>query len=370
VDPSPAYLQVPIRNSPPVARLDTVNRIPDTVYSVFSFLWDIEDLDGVSTVEEVEIRLNDGAWYALDQNTRFISIIGTSPKVTGRQSGQVFETTAANLQTELIDGLEVGGDNRFYLRARDIAGKYSPIDTSHVFFLKAQNQDLLVIDDHASDLPDPIYAEAINTVTNGFDYLALHDNLPRYWDPTFGLYLSLYDQVFWYGDGTQRNDFGGQMLLDVAANQLQLYLNDGGKLMITARFPTAFNSQDAAAASPLFGLSPMDSLSSASGQARIRVDSLALVAENFTSDFPDLTCSNFITGADPFYAKDPVNILYRAQLTPSGSWTGPNTIAARALYTNGRTNQVFFSVELHKLSEDKVALNAFFDQVLNREFDW
>lgn len=371
VDPSPAYLRVPIRNSPPVARLDTVNGIPDTAYSVFSFFWDIEDLDGVATIDSVEIRLNDGPWYAVSKNTRFVSIIGSSPKTAGQQSAQVYETTAANLQPTLMEGLEVEGNNRFYLRAKDIAGKFSQVDTSASFFLKAQNHDLLVVDDHASDVADPIYAEAINAVTSGFDFLVLNDNLPPYWDPTFGLFLKLYDQVFWYSDGSQRNDFGGQMLLDVAANQLQLYLNEGGKLMITARFTTAFNNQEAAAASPLFGLSPMDSLSSSSVQARIAADSMAVAAPSFASDFPNLTCGNFISGADPFYAKDPVNILYTGQITSSsGTWTGPTTLAARALFTNGKTNQVFFSVELHKLSQDKVALNAFFDQVLNREFDW
>ncbi len=370
VDPSPAYLRVPIRNSPPVARLDSVNTIPDTVYSVFSFLWEIEDLDGVSTLDSLEIRLNDGPWYTLERNTRFVSIVGEAPKTAGRQSALVYEGTAANLRSELIEGLEINGSNRFFLRAKDIAGKFSPVDTSAHFFVKAQKTDLLVVDDHPSDQPDPIYAEALLAVTTGYDFFNLHENLPPYWDPTFGLFLKLYDKVFWYSDGSQRVDFGGQMLLDVAANQLQLYLNEGGKLMTTVKFVTAYNDKEVSAASPLFGLSPMDSLSSASGQARIAVDSLARPTAAFANDFPTLVCANFISGADPFYAKDPVNDLYKAQLTKVGSWKGPSTIAARALFTNGKTNQVFFSVELHKLSQDKNAMEAIFDQVINREFDW
>ena len=369
-DPSPAYLRVPIRNSPPVARLDTVNLIPDTVASVFSFLWEIEDLDGINTIDSIQIRLNDGPWYALERNTRFITVVGEAPKMMGPQMGRVYEGNAANLRSEQIEGLVVGAGNRFYLRAKDIAGKFSDIDTSSSFFIRTQQHDLLVIDDHISSQPDTVYRKALDAVTPGYDFLILEENLPTYWDPTFGLYLQLYEQVFWYGDGSQRPEVSGQLLLDVAANQLQIYLNNGGKLLITTRFPTDFNDPDIAAVSPIFGLSPMDSLSSASGQARVRVDSLALPAGDFANDFPVLVCSNFITGADPFYAKDPVNILYAAQLTSSGAWTGPSTIASRALFTNGQTNQVFFSVELHKLSGDENAFEAFFDQVLNVEFNW
>ena len=38
-DPEPAFLLVPIKNSPPTARFDTLNVVPDTVYSAWSVLY-------------------------------------------------------------------------------------------------------------------------------------------------------------------------------------------------------------------------------------------------------------------------------------------------------------------------------------------
>ncbi|MEL7342447.1 MAG: hypothetical protein AAGM67_18340, partial [Bacteroidota bacterium] len=99
-------------------------------------------------------------------------------------------------------------------------------------------------------------------------------------------------------------------------------------------------------------------------------DSLAVVQGDFVGRFPDLVSGTFITGADPFYSKDPSNDIYRGQISKVNDWVGPSTIAARTLFTNGETNQVFFSLELHKLNGDAAALTQCLDLILNEEFDW
>ncbi len=114
----------------------------------------------------------------------------------------------------------------------------------------------------------------------------------------------------------------------------------------------------------------MDSLSTSSGQARLPKDSLAVPQGDFANRFPDLVSSTFITGADPFYSKDPINDIYKGQIAKVNNWVGPTTIAARTVFSNGETNQVFFSLELHKLNQDLAALSQCFDVVLNQEFDW
>jgi hypothetical protein len=370
VDPSPAYLRVPIRNTPPVVQLDTLKLIPDSVYSVFSVLWEVEDLDGLATLDSLFIRLNEGSWYSISPNTRFASLVPEQPDMAGPQNARLYLGTDATPQNVPLEGLEVDGDNRFYLRAKDIAGSFSKVDTSKSFFVRRQSSPLLLVDDHTTDDADDTYFEALSALSIGYDRLVMDDNIPPFWDPTFSLFLNLYNQVIWYSDGSVRNDLGGQMILDLAANQIQLFINQGGKIFISTRFPTSFNDPEVSLASPLFGLSPMDSLSSAPGQARIPVDSLIVPIGDFANDYPTLVCSNFVTGADPFYAKDPINDLYRAQLRASGAWTGPRTIAARSLFTNGEVNMIFFSVELHKLVQDKAAINALFDRILNQDFNW
>ncbi|MFK7968719.1 MAG: hypothetical protein AB8F95_00035, partial [Bacteroidia bacterium] len=369
VDPSPAYLNIPIKNAPPVAKIDTVKLIPDTVYSVFSGFWNVTDLDGQETLDSVFVKINNGDWFPLAATVSFITIVPENPGQVGTQGARIFVGSNPEAERNTLEGLVVEGENRLMLRGRDIAGTFSLIDTSKSFYIKAQNSDMLVIDDHTAAGPDNVLLPALSAVYPGYDYFELTSNIPPFWDPTFGKYLGLYDKVVWYSDGAENNAFGNQLFLEIAANQLQLYLNQGGKLLISTPLPGGINTPERNGVSAIFGFSPMDSVSSSRGQARMSIDSLLTPSPNF-SLFPELKNENFIIGLDPFYAKDPSNILYTAGLTRASGWTGPSTIAGITLGSTGRTNQVFFSVELHNFNKEPANLNAMLDQVLNQEFDW
>jgi hypothetical protein len=369
-DPSPAYLSVPIKNAPPVATLDTVKLIPDTVYSVFSTLWTIGDLDGDETLDSLFIRINDGAWFYLPVTASFVTIVPENPMQAGEQGGRVYIGSSPNAIPQLIEGLRVADDNRIYLRVNDIAGSFSEIDSTKRFFIRTQTAELLLIDDHNNAAADDVMVPLFNEVSQGqFDYFRLVDNIPPFWDPTFGKLLEIYDQVFWYGDGLEQGAFGNQLFLEIAANQIQLYLNQGGKVFISTALPSSFTTPERNGISSIFSFSPMDSVSSSGGQPRIVTDSLLRPSAAF-SEFPALVSASFIIGADPFYAKDPSNILYDAGITPTGGWTGPRTAAGRTVGAEGRTNQVFFSVELYRFNKDPDALKQMVDRVLNVEFDW
>lgn len=368
-DPSPAYLNVPIKNAPPAARIDTVKLIPDTVYSVFSSLWNVTDLDGVETLDSVFVKMNDGAWFPLARTVSFITIVPESPEQLGSQQAQVFVGSNPSPESGLLDGLIVGGENRLMLQARDIAGTLSEVDTSKSFFIKAQTSDLLVIDDHNVAEADEVMLPVLNQIYPDYDYINLAENLPPFWDPTFGKILQLYDKVFWYSDGAENGDFGNQLFLEIAANQLQLYLNDGGKLFVSTRLPRNFSTPEKNGVSAIFSFSPMDSISSAGGQARIAIDSLLTPVAQF-SDYPILTNRTFIIGATPFYAKDPTAVMYNAGITRTGGWEGPSTAGGVTIGGSGRVNQVFLSVELYRFNKDPNVLEDMMDRVLNIEFDW
>ncbi len=370
VDPSPAYLSIPIRNSPPTARFDTVNLIPDTVYSVWSILWSIDDLDGRETLDSLFLRINDGPRYALDRFASFATFVPDNPTVNGEQAASVFLGSAGDLQPKLIEGLKVGENNRLYLVARDIAGSESPLDSTKLFFVRRQTADLLLIDAHGDNAANTVYFPLFNTVYPTYDYLDLINNLPPFWEPTFGKLLNLYDKVFWYSDGNQLTNLGSRLAMEVAAIPIQQYLNQAGKMLFTAKFPNPFPNASTPNQSPIFSFSPMDSFSTASGQARMPTDSMMIPQGAFATQFSPLSSSSFLTGMDPFYAKDPANVMYRGQLTPVSTWVGPRNLAARSLFTNGRTNQVFFSVELHKLNKNAAALQQCLDEILNQEFSW
>ena len=122
--------------------------------------------------------------------------------------------------------------------------------------------------------------------------------------------------------------------------------------------------------SPVFGFSPMDSLSTSVGQARISKDGKVAPLADFATDLDTLIANEFITNADPFYAKNPIGNMFSADVVRVNNWSGPETIGARTLFNNGKTNQVFISVELHRLNGDTDALKKLFDFVLNKEFNW
>jgi hypothetical protein len=175
--------------------------------------------------------------------------------------------------------------------------------------------------------------------------------------------------VFWYSEGKEYATFGNQMYLEVAAASIQSYLNQGGKLWVSAKFPPRFNVPATAYGSPIFTYSPFDSLSTSSGFARLWADSLVYPVNSFTASFPNLKPSAS-GNVDAAYAKNPSQNLYEADLQKNQGWTGPSTICGTTKYTNNRTNQVFFTVDMNKLDGNPAEFQEMCNKILNQEFDW
>lgn len=369
-DPTPDELLVPIKNSPPVARFDTVNVLPDTVRLAGTVLWTLDDLDGVETLDSVFVRLNDGPWRSFVPTLTFLSFLPESPSVVGQQGARLFLGTEAQELGEPLPGLRVGGDNRVYLRARDISGSFSAVDTSSSFFLPAQTSDLLVIAEHAVPEAGQRYRSLLDGLGLTYDWYDLQATLPTFWEPTFSLFLRSYDRVFWFSDGVPNDQEGEQLLLSVAAPTLQTHLNEGGKLLVTTAFPASYNDPEIVSRSLVFDFSPVDSLSSSSGQARIANGSAIYPLGEWRDRLDTLRASSFITSADPFYSADASLDMMETELIAAGGWVGPATVMARTRFNNGRTNQVLCSLELHRLDGDPAALETFFRVVLTDEFVW
>ena len=368
-DVSPAYLRIPIRNSPPSIKFDSTLILQDTMHIVASLIWNVSDPDGAETLDSVFVKINSGEWYPLSSQTEFVTFVPQNNSVAGPVScGLWANINNPQLLSQPIAGLILEDTNRVYIKARDIAGSWSETDTSKVFFVRKKTADFLLLDSHSgmtAPTPETVYFSAFSTLGISFDYLDLNvnsnANLPPISDPTFGFILAQYSKLFWYSDEGLYKD---EHFLNFFASILQKYLNNGGKVLISTKFPTAFLSS-----SPVFGFSPMDSLSTSPGQARIPTDSIAYPVLSFSSGYDSLKASAFISGADPFYAKDTNSVVYRAQVLKVGGWIGSNAIAAKTT-NGGRTNQVFFSVELHNLNSYPLNLQTFLSKILNNEFNW
>ena len=369
-DLSPAFLKVPIKNSPPTVALDTINLIGDTVYSVFSLNFSLSDPDGFETLDSVFIKINNGPWLGLKPLYNFVSVTGENPKATGTVNGKLFVGAGAVPLAKTLQGLVLEGNNRFYVKVRDQSGFVSETDSTKQFFLRNQKSDVLIMSSHLSanvPTPESIYFPIFNNVLGlgNWDYIDLLKNgganMPAFILPTLKLYMNLYDKIFWYADESL---YGVQHYFEACAGSIQEYMTDGGKILLSAKLPATFDNTSA-----IHAFSPMQSISTSVGQARILTNVAVYPVGPFSGFADTLYTSSFITGADPFYPDDSSNVVFKTTITPSGGWIGPNIISART--TNGtQTNQVFFPLELHKLNGDNAALEHFFDYVFNDQFSW
>ncbi len=367
-DRTPAYLKIPIKNTPPTAFFDSVLALPDTSFIATTVFLDVDDLDGIENVDSIFVKFNAGNWFALPPTVENITVLPDDPTALGAVAAKVYQGFDAVLVPGTLTGLNLGGDNTIYLKAVDIAGATSAIDTSRVVFVKRKSSNLLVIDAHpggSTPTPEQVYAQTLDLVEPGADRIDLRVsngvNVPRLWSPTFTAFIGYYDRIFWYGDGSDL----GLGLLEDASGAIQNYLNNGGKILINCSFPSSFDN-----ASVLQEYTPLDSVSTSVGSARLPTGNLVEPVGATAGNYDTLKASVFLGRATPMYVKATAETMYDGNFTTVGGWVGPRAVCARARNGGGNTNVVLFTVELHQLNGDPNSLKNFFNQVLLNEFNW
>ena len=61
--------------------------------------------------------------------------------------------------------------------------------------------------------------------------------------------------------------------------------------------------------------------------------------------------------------------IYRGDIYGTG-YSGSKTIGVKQIVSGGKTNMVFVSAALNKFDKDYTKVDALFDQVLNKDFNW
>jgi len=368
IDPTPAYLRVPIRNSSPVAKFDSVQAPPDTAFLSLTLFLNVVDQDGADNLDSIYLKANNGPWYPLPPYTSVVTLIAEDPSSSLPTTAKVFLGTNAVLQNLRLDGYHPGSDNVFFLKAKDIAGSESAIDTSSLVYVTRKSSDLLVIDANiGGSVPSPeqVLYPTLNSVAGNFDVIDLRSNgganQPRFWTPTFELTLKAYDKVFWYGDASD----DALTLLENAAGAIQSYLFADGKILFNTSFPSSYDNT-----SSVQEFLPLDSISTSLGSVRLPIDSLLSPVAGFATLYDTLETSIFVGRATPFYAKPSSEVMYEADLFTGGGWIGPNVVAARSTNLAGNTNVVLLSVQLHQINGRPAALEGFLQAVLTNEFNW
>lgn len=364
IDPTPAFLQIPLRNSEPTAKFDEDNFPGDTAICVTTYRWQATDPDGDNTITLAEMRWNDGDWFAVDPRQPLITFVADTT-----QSGQA-AVYYANLITPLpnkINGLKLNDNNQLFVRVRDLAGAFSQIDTAESIFIRKPTSRFVVVSGQPQSVTD-IYLPILNNIGQSYDFLNYAVNngakQPRFWTPTFGHILSLYDKAFIYTDASTYNSpVTGQtaLLLNFMANGVLRFNNQGGKVLVTTLFTS--NSDVAS----LAGIYPIEEVVRSSGQARLSNDSaiVSVVGPNY----PNLKPQSILIGVFPIVASADAESFYRGQLTKLSGWQGDNLMAVRRRQ-NGNINHVFFGVGLFNFTPDMQKLEQLFEEILDNDFNW
>jgi|GEM_PF-470157 len=348
-DPSPACQRIPIKNSPPSIKWTLVSLIPDTTFTVATFIWSASDLDGDSTIVSFE--------YALEDTSTWQAVPGYLRSLTLHES----------------DGL-TAGEHAFYIRAVDIAGARSsvirmPENDAQFWYVKRPSGRYLLIDDHDSEsatfaYPDRYYRNMMNSliVPNGenFDYWNIEALFPRS-TIQFEETIKLYERIIWYTDLVDANDAH----FIAAQVAIPKFLDGGGKIIFVAQFNTGFGSQG----DPL-AFSPVESLGTY--YSRILPGGLFEAQSDLQTVFPaapalpELKVSNFIFGVIATAAKPGSIPLYH--YVDANAAENPLFVMLGRNDNSGVYDFVFSGTPLHQLNGNN-NLDEFFDVILNYVFN-
>lgn len=340
IDPSPARLVVPIKNTPPSAEF-TTSSFPDVpVWNAVTFQWFAEDPDGAGSITDVELRVNGGAWRPIDPNQKLVSLVLQASGATALYYGNQ-EASAANWGY----ALDTAGPSLLEIRARDLAGAWSAPDTAPPVTVKMPQSKLLVVASHSA-AADAAWSSDLAALGVDYDLLDLLSNSgaarPRSWNPGFRHTLRGYDAVVVYtASSVMLDPQTGLTKLPLAhmGPAIQRFGEAGGRVLVSASFSATSDLAD------LVGTFPIDGLVTSTGQVRLVTDS-ALVAQQ--SGYPNLKSTNVLIGLTPMVASADAEVLYRGQLSKLSGWQGDNLMGVLRR-KQGAVQSVFLSFDLHRL---------------------
>ena len=241
VDPTPATLVLPIKNTPPVVafryRSNPIVNNPQVVYRTYptrTFVWDASDADGRETVDSIYCALDDTTnWNALDAKA-YSSITladqSTPYALEGITSGSLFFT-------DLSDTTHI-----FYLKAKDIAGAESPViqfpdtldeSTPNTWQVIPVVGDVLLVDDfvddHRNNFALKWYQSILDTIpgvgAGNYSVWKIGEELPYSGTDVLAT-LAYFKYIVWFAA------ISGTETYDEAGNAIYRFLQSGGHLWI------------------------------------------------------------------------------------------------------------------------------------------
>lgn len=239
IDPTPAQIKFPIKNSAPTAFWNTLSFTPDTSFPAMTFGWEASDIDGDATIEFINIALNDtNNFVQLSGGVRRIAIRTKEFTSSNPLCDILIDGNPNNLAQVKLPGIILNGENRFYVQAVDISGAKSPYislpNETKKWYVKKPKGKLLIVDNYSTiDNSSSFYDQMMDSLglADKYDVLNLHSTtqIPPYLNITFSETIKLFGYAIWYSDNNPS--------LDLASASVQKYIDGGGKILLSLQFP-------------------------------------------------------------------------------------------------------------------------------------
>jgi hypothetical protein len=365
IDPSPAYLKLPLKNSAPVIsfakdKADKTVELPDTTFTVASIGWDASDLDGDETIVKYYIALNDTMQkIEIPGTTRFITL---KADLSGNgNTADCFVYIGGSVTTpysKKLTNLKLNGENKFYIYAVDMAGATSkkislPEADNKKWFVKKPKGDILIIDDYGTvDNSAKFYSKILDSLgLNGkYDNLEFKNNVPHYITPMLIETMKLFKAVIWYSDNNPS--------IEIAQTSVRAYTQYGGKILMSMGFPPEIDQISGG----LNDFLPIESISSDNTLIK-KIKPNTVIEPSTTamlSHYPLLKVDseNFIAYVRTYGLSIGATALYNLTTTSGTACIG---------FKNYSSNLVFLGLPLHRCNGAGTA-KQFLNKVLSEEF--
>ncbi len=356
IDPHPASIGIPIKNSAPTIKWDPLTVLPDTSFPAMTFSWIANDLDGDASIAKIKIALNDTTnpnnIITLDGSIRNISIRTTDFSSASPSMDILIGGLESNIAQQKLPGLILNGNNKVFIQAEDISGAKSNFitipDPGKTWYVKKPKGNLLIIDDYVTtDNAASFYNSMFDSLFNHqtkFDVYDFHNQKPPFLNVTFLLTLKLFKYAFWYTDNNPS--------LDLLSATTQKYIDGGGKIAFSMQFAQTIDL------SVLQGFLPINPDSS---DAKLTLLGGTKISSDITKpEYPNIVLSSTIFRVKSFYVNPlgAIPIYYFPNYELKG-FTG---------FTDTQKKMFFIGVPLHKANGGNANVKSLLNKVFVQDF--
>ncbi|MBI9069984.1 MAG: hypothetical protein JEY94_00200 [Melioribacteraceae bacterium] len=353
VDPTPAEQDFPIKNSRPTIEWNQLTSLPLKSFPVMTFGWNADDLDGIESIQKINVALNDSA--------NIISLDGATRNITIRIADLSSSSTDmdilvnGNVIDQKLSGLKLDADNRIYVQVEDISGAKSkfitlPDEDRNWFVIKPKGK-LLVLDDNTkADNSAEFYATNLNLLDNGnlngnYDVWDLNEEEIPYRSITFIETIKLFGGLLWYSD-TQPD-------IELASSSLKKYTDDGGKVLFTSVLPHPVDLRQ------LQDFLPIDDVSS---PIKVLGTNKVLSVSSDFSDYPELLTTGSSIKVKTFY---PQSAAAKAVYTIPDDITDESDVIS---FKSNDGKVFFFGLPLHECDGNEGNVKVLLEKILIEDF--